>query len=176
MQSAGFALFGIILGSFLNVCIDRIPRGKSLLMGRSHCDTCGRSLAILDLIPIASYLWLRGRCRYCGARIPPRVPAVEILINTAAVAENVRSTEKSLNIPDLIAEGSISYRMQSFDQSLMAWYKAGVISYEAALHYATNPSEFGLRAAGVTTASDRTFADPESLSAEVPGLSRNVAP
>jgi twitching motility protein PilT len=84
--------------------------------------------------------------------------------------------EKSLNIPDLIAEGSISYRMQSFDQSLMHWYKAGVISYEAALHYATNPSEFSLRAAGVTTASDRTFADPTSATPEIPGLTRNVAP
>ncbi len=105
-----------------------------------------------------------------------RVPAAEILINTAAVADNIRSIEKSLNIPDLISEGSISYRMQSFDQSLMQWYKAGVISYEAALHYATNPNEFSLRAAGVTTASDRTFSDPTSVSPEVQGLSRNVAP
>jgi twitching motility protein PilT len=105
-----------------------------------------------------------------------RVPACEILINTAAVAENIRSMEKSLNIPDLIAEGSVSYKMQSFDQSLMFWYKAGVISYEAALHYATNPSEFSQRAAGVTTASHRTFSDPASLSPDVPGLTRNVAP
>jgi twitching motility protein PilT len=105
-----------------------------------------------------------------------RVPACEILINTAAVAENIRSMEKSLNIPDLIAEGSVSYRMQSFDQSLMSWYKSGVISYEAALHYATNPSEFGLRAAGVTTASDRTFADPGSSTSDVQGLTRNVSP
>ena len=78
MLAAGFALFGVILGSFLNVCIDRIPRGGSLIRGRSHCDACGHSLSALDLIPVASYLWLRGRCRYCGARIPPRVPAVEI--------------------------------------------------------------------------------------------------
>jgi twitching motility protein PilT len=84
--------------------------------------------------------------------------------------------EKSLNIPDLISDGSVSYRMQSFDQSLMSWYKSGVISYEAALHYATNPSEFGLRAAGVTTASDRTFADPTSLTPDVQGITRNVAP
>jgi twitching motility protein PilT len=49
--------------------------------------------------------------------------------------------------------------MQSFDQSLMHWYRRGVISYESALFYATNPSEFALRAAGVTAASDRTFAE-----------------
>ena len=84
-----------------------------------------------------------------------RVPAAEVLINTAAVAENVRSLEKSLNIPDLISEGSISYGMQSFDQSLMQWYKKGMITYESALFYATNPSEFALRAAGDSLAAGR---------------------
>ncbi|MGH7561159.1 MAG: type IV pilus twitching motility protein PilT [Gemmatimonadales bacterium] len=105
-----------------------------------------------------------------------RVPASEVLINTAAVAENIRSIEKSLNIPDLIAEGSVSYRMQSFDQSLMAWYKSGVVSYESALHYATNPSEFALRAAGVTGASDRTFIDPEEQVGSPQGLTREMTP
>jgi len=106
-----------------------------------------------------------------------RVPASEVLINSAAVAENIRSIEKSLNIPDLIAAGSVSYRMQTFDQSLMTWYKAGVISYESALHYATNPSEFGLRAAGVTAASDRAFSDPAESANEVPeGITRDVKP
>jgi twitching motility protein PilT len=103
-----------------------------------------------------------------------RVPACEVLINSAAVAENIRSIEKSLNIPDLITAGAVSYRMQSFDQSLMAWYKSGVISYESALHYATNPSEFGLRAAGVTAASDRTFADPTEQTTDAPqGMTRD---
>ena len=100
-----------------------------------------------------------------------RVPACEVLINTAAVAENIRSIEKSLNIPDLIADGSMSYKMQTFDQSLMNWYKSGAISYESALHYATNPSEFALRAAGVTAASDRTFTDPDEQS---PGSMRDL--
>jgi twitching motility protein PilT len=93
------------------------------------------------------------------------------------VADNIRSLEKSLNIPDLIAEGSISYGMQSFDQSLMQWYKKGVISYESALFYASNPSEFALRAAGVTAASDRTFAEIPGGVGEAPAdLTRNVAP
>jgi twitching motility protein PilT len=87
------------------------------------------------------------------------VPAVEVLVNTAAVADNIRTLEKALNIPDLIAEGSTAYGMQTFDQSLMHWYKQGIISYENALFYSTNPSEFALRAAGINTASDRTFAD-----------------
>lgn len=86
-----------------------------------------------------------------------RVPATEVLINTAAVADNIRDIEKALNIPDLIAEGTEAYGMQSFDQSLMQWFKQGVISYESALFYSTNPSEFALRASGVSSASDRTF-------------------
>ena len=106
-----------------------------------------------------------------------RVPACEVLINTAAVAENIRSIEKSLSIPDLIADGSVSYKMQTFDQSLMGWFKSGVISYESALHYATNPSEFALRAAGVTAASDRTFTDPDDQSAGPPrDLTREMTP
>jgi len=88
-----------------------------------------------------------------------RVPACEVLINTAAVADNIRDIEKQLNIPDLISEGSTAYGMQSFDQSLMKWYKDGVVSYESALFYSSNPSEFALRASGIDSTSDRTFSD-----------------
>jgi twitching motility protein PilT len=90
-----------------------------------------------------------------------RVPAAEVLINTAAVADNIRDIEKALNIPDLIAEGTVSYGMQSFDQSLMKWYREGMVSYESALFYSSNPSEFALRVSGVSSASDRTFGDDE---------------
>ncbi|MFZ5622907.1 MAG: type IV pilus twitching motility protein PilT [Gemmatimonadota bacterium] len=88
-----------------------------------------------------------------------RVPAAEVLINTATVAENIRDVSKSLNIPDLIAEGTVSYGMQSFDQSLMKWFREGVISYENALFYSTNPAEFALRVSGIDSATDRTFAE-----------------
>ena len=88
-----------------------------------------------------------------------RVPAAEVLINTAAVADNMRDIEKALNIPDLIAEGTVSYGMQSFDQSLMKWFKEGMISYESALFYSSNPSEFALRVSGVDSASDRKFSE-----------------
>jgi len=86
-----------------------------------------------------------------------RTAAAEILINTAAVADNIRDIEKALNIPELISEGGTSYGMQSFDQSLMNWFKQDLISYESAIFYATNPSEFALRASGISAASDRTF-------------------
>jgi twitching motility protein PilT len=84
-----------------------------------------------------------------------RVPAAEVLINTAAVADNIRDLSKQLNIPDLIAEGSVQYGMQSFDQSLFYWYQQGVISYESAIFYATNPSEFALKVSGVDSSGNR---------------------
>src|SRR5229473_374191 len=84
-----------------------------------------------------------------------RVPAAEVLINTAAVADNIRDLSKQLSIPDLIAEGSIQYGMQSFDQSLFHWYQQGVISYESAIFYASNPSEFALKVSGVDSSGNR---------------------
>ncbi len=86
-----------------------------------------------------------------------RVPAAEILINTAAVRDNIRDLKAQLNIPDLIKEGTIQYGMQSFDQSLMQWYTSGEISYESALFYCTNPTEFALQVSGIQGSSDRTF-------------------
>jgi twitching motility protein PilT len=86
-----------------------------------------------------------------------RVAACEILINTAAVRENIRDMRAQLMIPDLIREGTIQYGMQSFDQSLMQWYTNKVISLEHALYYSSNPTEFQLQVEGIAAASDRTF-------------------
>ena len=66
------------MGSFLCVCIDRLPSRSSISYPPSHCPACGRRLAAKDLVPILSYLSLGGRCRYCGGAIPWRVLAVEI--------------------------------------------------------------------------------------------------
>ena len=93
-----------------------------------------------------------------------RVPAVEVLVNTAAVRDNIRDVSKALNIPELIAEGTVQYGMQSFDQSLMNWYTKNVISYENAMYSATNPSEFALRVQGIASASDSKW---EHLNQEV---------
>ena len=73
------ALIGLAVGSFLNVCIDRLPAGKSVVHPPSFCDSCNTPLARKDMFPVFSYLWLRGRCRACGAVIPRRVLLVEIL-------------------------------------------------------------------------------------------------
>lgn len=73
-----FFLIGIAVGSFLNVVIDRLPNDQSLLRPPSHCPNCNTQLARKDLIPILSYLRLRGRCRYCQSRIPQRMLWIEL--------------------------------------------------------------------------------------------------
>ncbi len=70
---------GFALGSFLNVCIYRIPRGMSVVKPRSRCPSCLKVIAFYDNIPVISYLLLRGRCRNCSSPIPWKYPAVEIL-------------------------------------------------------------------------------------------------
>jgi len=72
-------LFGITIGSFLNVCIYRLPKGESLTKKNSHCMSCGEEIKRYDLIPIFSWLILRGKCRACGAKISPRYMLVEAL-------------------------------------------------------------------------------------------------
>lgn len=69
---------GLIIASFLNVCADRLPADKSIVKPPSHCDSCNRRLSVKDLIPVFSYLFNCGKCRYCSAKIPLRVLLVEI--------------------------------------------------------------------------------------------------
>ncbi len=71
--------YGICIGSFLNVVIFRLPKNESLIKRSSHCMTCGEKIRIRDLVPIFSWLFLRGKCRNCGEKISPRYPIVEAL-------------------------------------------------------------------------------------------------
>jgi leader peptidase (prepilin peptidase) / N-methyltransferase len=81
------ALFGLIFGSFLNVCILRVPRRESIVTPGSHCPNCGQGIRWHDNIPVVSYILLRGRCRDCGHRISALYPAVEILTAVVFVLE-----------------------------------------------------------------------------------------
>ena len=72
-------LFGLCLGSFLNVCISRLPRGESVVLPRSHCPRCNHAIRWYDNIPVVSYLVLRGRCRDCHVHISALYPSVEAL-------------------------------------------------------------------------------------------------
>ncbi|HVN71693.1 MAG TPA: prepilin peptidase [Desulfomonilia bacterium] len=80
------ALFGLFIGSFLNVCIHRIQRDESIVWPGSHCPKCGKALLPWDNIPVISYLILRGRCRYCSEPISVRYPVVELLSALLAVS------------------------------------------------------------------------------------------
>lgn len=71
-------LFGIVIGSFLNVCIYRIPKEESIVVVPSHCMKCGNKLKWYDLVPIMSYLFLGGKCRYCKDKISVQYPLVEL--------------------------------------------------------------------------------------------------
>lgn len=74
------AIFGAVFGSFINCMAWRIAHEESVLKGRSHCAVCGHPLGAADLVPVFSYLFLRGRCRYCKKKISPRYVAVELVM------------------------------------------------------------------------------------------------
>jgi leader peptidase (prepilin peptidase)/N-methyltransferase len=83
LEAALAGLFGLLIGSFLNVCIFRLPRDLSVVRPRSFCPECEKPIAWYDNIPLLSYILLKRRCRHCGTSIPARYPVVEAL--TAAL-------------------------------------------------------------------------------------------
>ena len=78
-------VYAIIVGSFLNVCILRVPLKETIVSKRSHCMSCGHQLAWYDLFPLFSYLFLGGKCRYCKQKISPQYPIVEFINGIMAV-------------------------------------------------------------------------------------------
>ena len=80
------ALIGLIIGSFVNVVVYRVPRRESVVLPASHCPVCEHPLSVWDNVPVFSYLLLRGRCRHCGTRISLKYPLVEIASSVVFVA------------------------------------------------------------------------------------------
>lgn len=72
-------IFGLLIGSFLNVCIYRIPKGETIVTGRSHCMNCNQDLRWYDLLPLVSFLLLGGKCRYCKTKLPAQYPIIELV-------------------------------------------------------------------------------------------------
>lgn len=72
-------LLGACVGSFLNVCIYRLPARESIVFPSSHCFSCGKKLGLIDLVPIFNYIYLRGKCRHCGASFSIQYPLIELI-------------------------------------------------------------------------------------------------
>jgi len=83
-------IFGLCVGSFLNVCIHRLPKGQSVVTPRSRCPGCGKAIAAYDNVPLISYLLLRGRCRHCRAPISVQYPLVELVTGLALLLVYIR--------------------------------------------------------------------------------------
>ncbi|MFP4573493.1 MAG: prepilin peptidase [Desulfobacterales bacterium] len=95
----GAFCFGLCIGSFLNVCISRMPLGNSIVTPGSRCPVCGKAIRFYDNIPVISFLLLRARCRTCATRISIRYPAVELLTGAMAVFVILKY---GFNLPALI--------------------------------------------------------------------------
>ncbi len=77
-----FFILGTAMGSFFNVLIDRLPEGRDIVSTRSSCENCGTKLKWIDLIPVFSFVFLRGKCRYCGAKLSPWYLISELIVGT----------------------------------------------------------------------------------------------
>jgi prepilin signal peptidase PulO-like enzyme (type II secretory pathway) len=86
---AYFVLVALLIGSFINLAADRLPRGESLIRPRSHCRSCGRVLGVVDLLPVAGYLVRGGRCASCRTTIGASSPVVEALCGAAMLGSVV---------------------------------------------------------------------------------------
>ncbi len=104
-------IFGFIIGSFLNVCIYRIPEGRTIVKGHSMCMSCGHTLGALDLVPLFSWVFLKGKCRYCGSPIASRYAKIESLTGLvfAVLAWSFRSAFvlPGENIQDIFTQKNI---------------------------------------------------------------------
>jgi leader peptidase (prepilin peptidase)/N-methyltransferase len=98
-------LAGLACGSFLNVLIDRLPMSESPWRGRSHCDHCKKTLAAVDLIPILSFLALRGKCRYCHKKLSWEYPLVETITGLVFVSSYIYLKYNYLGLFTISAAG-----------------------------------------------------------------------
>ncbi len=139
-------LYGIVIGSFLNVCIYRIPKKESIVTVGSHCMACNHKLAWYDLFPLFSFLFLKGKCRYCGARLSWQYPAVEALngvlyvLIVAVRGISVESVLYCFLVSALIVISVIDYRtmeipIQVNGVILVIGVLHAVVDYEDAVRY-----------------------------------------
>jgi leader peptidase (prepilin peptidase) / N-methyltransferase len=113
-------VFGVVLGSAANALIDRLPRKESWVRGGSKCDKCRHNLSWHDLIPIVSYVYLRGKCRYCHSPIPFRNLVVEIITGLAFVVINWHTLSYGSLILSLIAVVTVIIAVMDWETMLVS--------------------------------------------------------
>lgn len=96
-------VLGLMVGSFLNVVVHRVPAGQSIVRPRSRCPQCGTEIRPRDNVPVLSWLLLRGRCRSCAAAISPRYPAVELLTGLLFAGATLRFVDELAVLPAFLA-------------------------------------------------------------------------
>lgn len=179
MELVAAAILGLIVGSFLNVVIWRLPRGESLSKPRSRCPSCGAPIKPWDNIPVVSWLVLRGRCRNCGTRIAARYPIVEaltgavfigivltrgfdddlalwlpfasVLIAVGGIDFDHRIIPNKIVVPAAVwgLAATILFRPDNVDDSLIAGGIAFVALFVAALAYPAGMGMGDVKLAGV---------------------------
>ena len=133
-----FTLLGIVIGSFLNVVIYRTPAGRKFSTGRSMCMTCGHELAAKDLVPLFSWLFLRGKCRYCKAPIASRYAKIESFTGAVFLLSALTHLECSWFLTDY---SNTVLRMFFLDYVLFVIACAAAIA-AMMIHYDTQTSFF----------------------------------
>jgi leader peptidase (prepilin peptidase)/N-methyltransferase len=113
-------VLGLVVGSFLNVVIYRLPAGLSVVLPASHCPACSKPIAARDNVPVLAWLWLRGRCRHCGAKISFRYPAVELFTGCVFAALAWRfGVSFTTPVYMLFAAGLIAAACIDFDHQII---------------------------------------------------------
>lgn len=139
--AAAAAILGLAVGSFLNVVVWRVPRKESVVRPRSQCTSCGTQLAGRDNLPVLSWLWLRGRCRTCQARISVRYPLLEVACAALFAATAVK-LGFSYHLPAYLALGAglLALSVIDFEHKLLpnrvvypTGYIVGLLLFLAAL-------------------------------------------
>ena len=124
-------LLGLFIGSFLNVLVDRLPRDESVLKGRSHCEKCKKELAWYDLIPVLSFVLLKGKCRYCHNPLSFYYPVVELITGSMFVLvflfQNLGIMNHELRIMDFVNFGYYIFLVCGLIAIFFADLKYGII-------------------------------------------------
>lgn len=157
LQVTGAGLFGLVIGSFLNVVIYRVPRKMSVVRPPSHCPTCGTQLGAVENVPLISWVLLRAKCRHCHASISPRYPLVELATGLAFLGL-AWSTEVTHALPFLLvvagsalAGGGIAADGLAVPPSIAAVAFGGAAGLAALAAASGQPGRIGWSALGGVT-------------------------